>query len=364
MKKFNEKFGAIGWVLLIALICMGAKIGGNVLRIGDDTIANDKTILMGDGVLKWNGSTSKLQRSNDGGTIFTDLDAVAITDPSLFNAISSNSQAEIDVVGWVLYADAAGASPVDGIGGSPVITFSRETTAPLREIGSFKIVKDAVNRQGEGVAFDFTIEKADLGGEVTVRFEYTVSTNYADDDIGIFIFNKDTPGLITPLGKDVKDGSGIFTVSFTADAVDDDYRLIFHIASVNALAYDFTFDNVKVRKFDPESVGTHKDGRKFNFVSVRIDGSGTISVSREFGDWVDSLVDNGNGNYTVNIKAGVFSEIPICSITAEFGPSNAIICDFDNTTPVSVTVFRVLCLNTGGSGTDVQFMVQCHSPIN
>ena len=220
-----------------------------------------------------------------------------------------------------------------------------------------------MNRQGEGVAFDFTIEKADLGGEVTVRFEYTVSTNYADDDIGIFIFNKDTPGLITPLGKDVKDGSGIFTVSFTADAVDDDYRLIFHIASVNALAYDFTFDNVKVRKFDPESLGTHGDGRKLNLVSVNITMTGsTCGIDNEYGDWIASTTRTLLGRCNIVIKTGVFSSTPTCICTSA-STADVMRCTFFPSLPTA-TLITTLLDDAINQTFDKTLHLMCHGPIN
>lgn len=66
MKKFSQKFGVLGWVLLIAVVAMGARIGGNILRIGDLT-GSDIEIRMGAGRLKWDDATSKMQFSNDSG---------------------------------------------------------------------------------------------------------------------------------------------------------------------------------------------------------------------------------------------------------------------------------------------------------
>lgn len=72
MKKFNNKFGFLGWILLISLIAMGARISDNILRVGDKT-GSDIEIQMGDGRLKWDDTDSVLQFSNDQGALFKDI---------------------------------------------------------------------------------------------------------------------------------------------------------------------------------------------------------------------------------------------------------------------------------------------------
>ncbi len=66
MKKFGNKFGVLGWLLLISVIALGAKIGENILRIGDGS-ASDIEIQMGNGRLKWDEVLQKLLFSNDAG---------------------------------------------------------------------------------------------------------------------------------------------------------------------------------------------------------------------------------------------------------------------------------------------------------
>ena len=55
-----------------------------------------------------------------------------------------------DVDGWAAYADAAGATPVDGTGGSPTTTVTRTTSAPLIGDASILLTKPASDVQGEG----------------------------------------------------------------------------------------------------------------------------------------------------------------------------------------------------------------------
>ena len=74
MKNFNNKLGIAGWVLIIAAVAMGAKIGGDILRIGAKT-GTDIEIRMGDGRVKWDDVASKMQFSNDLGGSFKDIGA-------------------------------------------------------------------------------------------------------------------------------------------------------------------------------------------------------------------------------------------------------------------------------------------------
>jgi len=362
MYLFTKKLFII-FIFLFSITAMSSVIEDGTLQIGKtgvDTIIN---LSGGDGALKYDVGTNKVQAAHNGSTFFN-LGEAIVSDPSEFNGVT-NAQAEVDTAGWVIYADAAGSSPVDGTGGSPNITFPRETSVPLRQTGSFKIVKDAVNRQGEGVSFDFTLDKADLGHEITIRFDYTVSANYADDDISIFVFNKDTPGLVTIFqNQPVKDSSDQHTVSFLSDGTDDDYRLIFHIASVNALAYDFTFDNVKVRRFDPESTATHKDGRKFSIVSAKWNGAGGTPAIIADSDyplgWLTLNTDIGVGAWLLDIATGTFSDTPNCSATSQF--ATAVICQMNPATAPSATVIRIDCFRDTGAAVDTIFSITCHGP--
>ncbi len=157
-----------------------------------------------------------------------------------------NPDAEVDTSGWATYADAAGTDPVDGTGGAANITFTRNTSSPLRGSGDFDISKSAADRQGEGLGNNFSIDAADNGQTIFISFDYNVSANFADGDIGIFIYDVTNDTLTRPTNIDILASSKKFVSSFIADTTSTSYRLIFHIASTNALAWDFNFDNVIV----------------------------------------------------------------------------------------------------------------------
>lgn len=173
----------------------------------------------------------------------------------------TNSDIEVDISGYSTYADAAGLSPVDGTGGSPNITISRNTTTPLHGLADLKISKDAVNRQGEGCSFDFDIDYADsvspkvqeisFDYRVTSAFDYGTFTTPATDpsDIVVYIYDVTNAQLIQPTPFTL-DGSGSFSGKWQNNAGSTSYRLIIHIAGTNASAWDFFADNISVSPQD------------------------------------------------------------------------------------------------------------------
>lgn len=161
------------------------------------------------------------------------------------NYIFPNHDAEVNTTGWATYADAAGATPVDGTGGSPTTTWTRSTSSPLRGAASYLLTKDAANRQGEGASYDFTIDTADQSASMTIKLDAEVSANYTSGDLTVYIYDKDASSLITPASVAIT-GDGQFSTTFTTTASATNYRLIFHIATTNALAYTVKIDNVQV----------------------------------------------------------------------------------------------------------------------
>ena len=134
------------------------------------------------------------------------------------NAANSN-------LGWNLYADAAGSQPVDGTGGTANITFNRDTTTPLREAADFLLVKDAANRQGQGVSYDFSIHNSDLNKSIIITADYeVVSGTFATGDLAFYIIQDPTgtPVVVQPSGYQVITGTAgtkrRFTASFTTSS--------------------------------------------------------------------------------------------------------------------------------------------------
>lgn len=164
------------------------------------------------------------------------------------NYISTNSDFEGGTTGYVVYKDAAAESPVDATSGTALYTsISATTSSPLRGTKSGLISKTANDAQGEGVSYDFTIDSADQAQVLRISFDYSTSTNYADGDIRVYVYDVFNSRLIEVIDRDLYASSfGKFVGTFQTSPDSTSYRLIFHIASTNALAYTVTVDNVLV----------------------------------------------------------------------------------------------------------------------
>lgn len=169
----------------------------------------------------------------------------------------TNGDAEANTLGWSTYADAAGTRPVDGTGGSPTVTFTRSTSSPLEGLGSFLFTKDAANRQGQGVSYDFTIDQAYKAKVLSIELDYQVvsgtfaaGSSSTDSDLIVYLYDVTNSTLIEPSSIKLLSNSTTFTdrfkSTFQTSATGTQYRLIIHCATNSASAYVVKFDNISV----------------------------------------------------------------------------------------------------------------------
>lgn len=166
---------------------------------------------------------------------------------SAINYITA-SDAETGTTGWATYADAAAATPVDGTGGSPNVTWTASSSSPLRGTQSFIFTKDAANRQGQGVGYAFTIDSADKGRLLTGSIDYTPATGtYADGDLIVAVYDVTNAVLIPVYGSVIPTGTTGANLrqvfQFQASSTSTSYRLILHVATTSAVAYTVKMDN-------------------------------------------------------------------------------------------------------------------------
>ena len=137
--------------------------------------------------------------------------------------------------------------PDDGTGGSPNVTWAANSSNPLIGAQDYKLSKDAANRQGEGVAFDFTIDKIfkDMPQLMKTKFYFQGSANFAAEDLAVYIYDKDGTNLIQPHTYELNATQGVFETTWQPQAGNDDYRLILHIASTNASAWDLQVSTIE-----------------------------------------------------------------------------------------------------------------------
>lgn len=168
-----------------------------------------------------------------------------------FNYIS-NPDFELNTTGYNTYNDGPTAIPTNGTGGVANITITRTTSTPLRGIGSGLITKDAANRQGQGVSADFTIADADKAQPLSLTFDYITSANFISgdtSDIRMWVYDITNSQLIQVAPYTIQGGSitsNKFIGTFQTNSNSNSYRLIFHIATTNASAWTFKFDDVSV----------------------------------------------------------------------------------------------------------------------
>lgn len=161
---------------------------------------------------------------------------------------------KLQYINGAMFLDQGGdASPTDGTGGiSAGVTFTRNTATPLVDIASFDLGKDAANRQGHGVSTDFIIDALDLNKQLQISFVYEGSSAMvfgSNSDVQIFVYDITNAVLIPVMPvkylvgpiSTIKTFVGLFNTSSS-----DNYRLIFHIATTNASAWDLLFDSVIV----------------------------------------------------------------------------------------------------------------------
>ena len=170
--------------------------------------------------------------------------------PTTYNYIL-NSDAEVDTTGWATYANAAGAAPVTGAGGSPNVTWTRTTSTPLNETASFLFTKDAVNRQGQGVSYDFTIDVADQGSVLNIQGNYLVASGtYASGDLTAWVYDVTNATVIQLVPSSILNFGVVSkfpAMQFQSAINSVSYRLIFHVSTTSASAYTVKFDNIEAK---------------------------------------------------------------------------------------------------------------------
>lgn len=157
------------------------------------------------------------------------------------------------ITGQEFLGNGGDTAPVNGTGGVTAgVTFTRNTSTPLIGIASFDLGKDAANRQGQGVSTDFTINSIDKDSILQVSFIYQGSSGMTlgtSSDVKVFIYDISNATLIpvTPLAtlagpvSTPKQYSGLFNTTTSSN-----YRLIIHISTTSATAWDLLLDSVIV----------------------------------------------------------------------------------------------------------------------
>lgn len=240
------------------------------------------------------------------------------------NVVPRDASTFIGGIGaWTTYADAAGQQPVDGTGGSPNVTIARTTVSAevLNGTASLKFSKDAVNRQGQGASLDITVPNYIKGLPCKVKFSAKGSANFdfgtafdsADpSDITVYLYDVTNSRLIQPYPYTIDSNFG-YEGTFQVPTDCATLRLILHVTTTNALAYDLFLDDVQIVPAANETVAADSDWQSY---TPTFTGLGTVTginmQYRKVGDSIELLgrFTAGTGTATearMSLPAGLIS---------------------------------------------------------
>ena len=191
---------------------------------------------------------------------------------------ADNRNFETSVGDWLAYADAAGVVPVDGTGGSPVLTVTRTTSSPLSGTASLLLTKDAANRQGEGGSVLLNVDPAFRGKPLRLNFAYEGSANFSyasqASDVQVFVYDVTNSLLLSP-NSIFLDGSGFYSGSVQLPTTTAQIRLILHVATTSALAWTLEADDFSLNLNANEFVSSASDWITY---TPTFTGFGTVTV--------------------------------------------------------------------------------------
>lgn len=217
------------------------------------------------------------------------------------------------------YDDGAVAVPVDGTGGSPsaISAAAINTSSPLRSPSNLRLSKTAANAQGEGWNLgDIVMDPADYEGgkPVMLQFTYKTSANYANGDVRFFVYDKDAATVLNTFSLQANDGSlplsgssRLFTAVFYPNSTSNDYRILAHVTSTNATAWDIDIIDLAVspRLTVPGAIQadfgteTWTDNQANATTSVKLTRIGNMV----FADGVTSYTGAQSGAFSITIPA-------------------------------------------------------------
>jgi hypothetical protein len=245
-----------------------------------------------------------------------------------------NGSAENGKYGWKLFSDTASNIPTDGTGGTATgLTLNASTASPLDGDATFELIQSAVNCQGKGVSYDFTISDSDKAQVLSIKFDYnasstfttsngttgkydgTTTTNAGNSDLEVFIYDITNAKLIIPAGTVIV-GKGSTNFTFTGTfqtAIDsNNYRLILMVATANTAGWTFKFDNVYVGR-QATSIGPAISDWQ-SYTPTITSATGTITNYTASGSWRrigDSIVIHARLYFTGAVGTWTGPEISL-----------------------------------------------------
>lgn len=232
--------------------------------------------------------------------------------------------AEIVVKGVSNYVN-AGATPTTCAGGVPSggLTVDREKSKAMSGDFYWKIVKSAGDQQGEGIAFDFTVDGFTSTEQVqqelyakakVIAGSFLFGTKDVSSDIGFYLYDVTASKLVTLGGGNDILGSEVQRW-FTPTKDSTQYRLCAHVQTTAASAYTLGLDDLFAGKAAPIPVGDVN-----NTFTAQISDTGVVT-RQEPEDWIQSCT--GQNIKICTLIPNKFSEALNCTVTSAPGGGGA-----------------------------------------
>lgn len=214
--------------------------------------------------------------------------------------------------GWATYSDTAGTQPVDGTGGTANVTLTTSTTNPHNGKVSAILTKDAVNRQGQGFSYNFSIPDIAKGKVNRVNFTYEITSGtYATGDLSVWIYDVTNARMIQPSAYTVENSSLKESkfLEFQSSIDSNSYRLIVHVTSTSASAYTVKFDDFDIG-LTPKIWGSVVTD-PVSFTPVTPNGSFGTITSPACIYWREGQFLNGHCKFTAGTTTGSIARISL-----------------------------------------------------
>jgi len=148
-------------IFFISVVAFAAKITSNILIVGDQNAATDKQIQMGDGILKWVGTTGRLEFSNDAGGLYKAVGSGAGGGAGGVNLLAESGNADFEA-----------GNPPDGWTASAG-TYISETTAPGFDGQSASWDSSGISQTFDSIAVDppKALESNSCAGQIYYKWD-------------------------------------------------------------------------------------------------------------------------------------------------------------------------------------------------
>jgi hypothetical protein len=184
-------------------------------------------------------------------------------------AEGDNSDFENSVGSWTAFASTA--VPTTLTGGSPTLTATLETSAPLRDLGSLLLTDGT---QYDGASLLYTQDAADIASIQEVVFDFKRSTVGAEGDFEVWIEDVTNTTIIQPVPYKIPAGTGAdkFRCEWQSSATGTSYRV--GIRQAVGTSGNLLVDNFRVGPVAAEAA----NGGKAPTIQTFTSGTGTYTT--------------------------------------------------------------------------------------